>query len=236
MDAKGMMETLGVGLSRILRYSIGGFLFILTFALIDPCVAVNLFHQLGWQLTVLSAIVVGVLTYAIHRGLVIPVHHAVGIALLNFGEWVCTCRRHGEHKEHLKSHSEMPNDWRHESLSPTRWLAHMKVPFGRRMLAYSRLRREFFDEAERNVLNVAHAEDGIPVMISEAFLGATMFFRIYQNCLRWDLLLIFGALFVLSAISGIQEHRIECSRFKEKENSVKELIQGFLIEVVTNRK
>lgn len=210
MNAKEFLQSLGIGLSRAIRYSFGGFLLIVGLYLIDSSELSGFIDSVSWQLTALCAIITGAGIYALHRSLIIPIHHFCGIVILNAGEFACDCVRWL-----LELHPYQWTDRKRNSLSPTRWLAHLKVPFFRRILAYATLRREFFDEGERNALDVVHAESGLTVMVSESLLAISAYY--YFECryqLSDDFFWIGIILFLLSALSGIQQHRVECARFK----------------------
>jgi hypothetical protein len=228
MEAKEFLQSLGIGLSRAVRYTFGGFVAIVVAYLLDSDAVTDFVDTVGWQLTGLCAIVTGMGIYAFHRSLIIPIHHFVGVLLLNTGEFVCYLWR--------RIFNLQPNQWndrKSHSLSPTRWLAYLGVPFFRRMLAYARLRRDFFDEEERNSLDVVHAESGLTVMISEALFAMSIYYYLqkwpYCHDIGFVLLLIGLVLFILSALSGIQQHRVECARFKEEQTRVEELIGQFIL-------
>lgn len=200
MDAIQIMKSLGMGLSRALRYLFPGVLLMVAFALVDPCHAIRLYYSVGWQLFVLVAVVLGIGLYAIHRRLIIPFHHLCGCIFLSIGDFFC--------------HVEPEN-----SLSPTRWFGSLypPVPRFRRMLAYSDIRRWWFNSAEeRDDVNLQHAENGLPVMISEAIIVIALYPRswIIQFVDQGWLLGVGIVLFLLSAIAGMQEHRTECAHFK----------------------
>ncbi len=223
MDSKDFLQSLGIGLSRVLRYSFGGFLLIVVIAFAETTKAQAVVEAIGWELTSLCALIIGTGVYAVHRSLVIPLHHLFGIGLLNLGELISNRPKNGKRS----SDAENRTDSRIDSLSPTHWLAYLGVPKFRRMIAYARLRRDFFDEKERTSLDVVHAESGLSVMVSEAFLGASAYFYMAKQSERLDLLAVGVGLFVLSAASGIQQHRVECGRFKEDRRKVMQLIEPF---------
>jgi len=216
MDAKQIIELLGIGLSRVLRYTFPAALLVLTFALVDNCQAKLVYDTLGWPLSIFCALVIGIGIYAVHRGLVIPIHHLLGCAILRVGDFIC-----GRVEEQ-------------NSLSPTRWLHSLGVPRFRLILAYDDLRRWWFnerenpnnlDKEERNALDIIHAENGLPVMLSEALLVAWFYLR-FPEILDWRFLLGI-ALFFFSALSGMQQHRVECAHFRTDPNRVREIVRKF---------
>jgi hypothetical protein len=151
-----ILKLFGFGLSRLLRYSFGGFLAVVIAAKVNPVGTAEYFKALGWQLAALASVVLGAGIYAAHRSAVIPVHHWLGCFL--FWLW---------DKRNGTSAAASP--------SPTRWFSSLGVKPCRRMLAYNVLRwdQEFADDKERERLNLAHAEFGLVVMSD--LPGATLF-------------------------------------------------------------
>ncbi|MBU1679438.1 MAG: hypothetical protein KKD86_11420 [Bacteroidetes bacterium] len=198
-----ILKSFGIGLSRVIRYTYLVFLFIVAFALVDPGSAKLVFIELGWELSALIAVFTGVGIYTIHRSFIIPFHHLIGCFFLWIGDKIC--------KVSLAN-----------SLSPTRWLRTLNVPEYRLMLAYGDLRKWWFSPPkERDEINVNHAESGIPVMISEAIIVASVY--------SWDFWLYVGgiSLFLLSVIPAMQHHRIECAHFKIDINRAKMIVNKF---------
>src|SRR6266849_3265549 len=92
------------GVSRLLRYSYGGFLLAVIASLADQKHTKWVVDTLGWELAALTTLVLGAGVYAFHRHLVVPVHHRVLSLFWWFGN-SCT---------------GISNK---TSLSPTAWLA-----------------------------------------------------------------------------------------------------------------
>lgn len=131
MELGTALEKLGVGLSRFLRYSFGGFLLIVLGAIVNPTDTGGILKALGWEVTALAALVVGGGVYAAHRSLIIPIHHFGLCIILLLGDKLAGIQKS-------------------DSTSPTRWLGAIGVPLCRRMLAYTTLRRcDFFSEQEK---------------------------------------------------------------------------------------
>ncbi len=237
MDVGEVLESLGIGLSRALRYMIPGALLVFAFALVDPCRAKSVYDLLGWELSIFCAVLIGIAFYATHRSLVIPIHHLLGCALLWTGDMMCTLPRRIaliRTRFHLE---QLPADARTLSLSPTRWLRSLGVPRFRLMLAYGDLRRYWFnkkedpnvlDKEERSAIEVIHAENGLLVIVSEVLFAAWVYssFVFTANTMDWRLLLAV-ALFFVSAISGMQQHRVECAHFKTDINRAAEIVRKF---------
>jgi hypothetical protein len=206
MELGTALEKLRVGLSRLLRYSFGGFLLIVLAAVVNPTDTGTILKAVPWEVTALAAVVVGGGIYAAHRSLVIPVHHLGLCFILRVGDLFGRVS---------------PSD----STSPTRWLGSIGVPWFRRMLAYTTLRRcDFFSEQERETLNVAHAESGSVVMLAEGFTVAALYAMAYPSKAQiasLPLLLIAGALLVASYPSAAGQHRLECMRFRARHTEVK---------------
>ena len=77
METGKTLEALGLGLSRLLRYSYGGFLLIALASFLNPSDTKRILDAMSWQLAALSAVVLGAGIYAVHRSVVIPIHHAL---------------------------------------------------------------------------------------------------------------------------------------------------------------
>jgi hypothetical protein len=211
MDLGPTLEKLGIGLSRLLRYSFGGFLLILLAAIVNPTDTKNVLDAIPWELTALAVVVVGTGIYAAHRSLIVPIHH-LGLMLIL---WFCDFIGRVE---------------RDDSMSPTRWLGSIGVPRFWRMLAYTTLRQcDFFPEQERETFNVAHAESGLVVMLAEGFAAAALYALAYPSKSQvgsLPLSLIAGAFFLASYPSALCQHRLECMRFRDRERDVKSKLQA----------
>ena len=100
---------------------------------------------------------------------------------------------------------------------------------GRRMLAYSILRRgDFFKDEEKRALDVAHAEGGLIVMTAEGFGVAAAFAWLYPTYSRisWvPLAVLAGVLLAASYPGGFVQHRLECMRFRAEQIRVIEILR-----------
>jgi len=76
--AEDVLKRFGDSLSRLLRYSFGGFLAVVIAAKVNPVGAAELLHALTWELAAVACVVVGAGIYTAHRSVVIPVHHWIG--------------------------------------------------------------------------------------------------------------------------------------------------------------
>lgn len=199
MDVGAALVKLGVGLSRLLRYSFGGFLVLVLAAVVNPTGTKRVVDALTWQVTAPVAVVVGSGLYAAHRSLVIPLHHLGLCFILYLSDAIC---------------GTSPT----ASTSPTRWLGSLSVPVSRRMLAYTTLRRfDFFPRREKEALDLAHAEIGSVVMLAEGFAAAATYAMACPCRTRVEplpLWLLSGAFLVASYMSAIAQHRSECLRFQ----------------------
>lgn len=212
MELGTALEKLGVGLSRLLRYSFGGFLLIVLGAIVNATDTGAILKAIPWEVTALAAVVVGGGVYAAHRSLIIPIHHLGLCFILWLGD--IFGRIQGS-----------------DSNSPTRWLGTIGVPRFRRMLAYTTLRRcDFFSEQEKEALNVTHAESGLVVMLAEGLGAAALYALAYptKSVVSWlPLSLLSIAFLAASYPSGAGQHRLECMRFRARENDVKDKLQDF---------
>ncbi len=72
-----VLKNLGIGLSRVLRYAYGGFLLIIFASILEPGAVKLAREAMSWELTALTAVVVRAGIYAVHRSVVVPVHHGL---------------------------------------------------------------------------------------------------------------------------------------------------------------
>lgn len=203
-----IIEALGLGLSRIIRYAYPGFLLILLAALVNTARTEEIIKAMTPEVTMVVALVIGAGLYATHRGVVIPVHHFLLCVAFYVYEKI---RR-------------VPAA---QTQSPTRWLGEIvKVKYGRRILAYSTLRHgAFWDEEERRKLNVAHAEGGLVVITAEGLLVAGLYANAFPDEARLPsdvLFVLSGLFFFASYLSPWAQHALECLHMKNREDKVRE--------------
>jgi hypothetical protein len=218
MDVTKVVEAVRIGLSRLLRYSYGGFLLIALVTVVNRAEAQTLWQALPWSLTVVTALVAGAGIYAIHRSGVIPLHHLGLCAVFKvFETWRPINRRLSPE----------------ESTSPTRWLGgKLKVRRWERIIAYTTIRRsDFFSDADKEKVDVAHAETGAVVLSFEGFLAAALYDLFYPGhaLVTWPWLFAFaGACLVASYIGSFHQHAFECMEFRKREAAVRYRLQAFL--------
>lgn len=209
-----ILEEFGIGLSRLIYYTYGGALFIAMAIIVNPTGTKYVLAGVSWQLATLTLLILGVGIYAAHRNAVIPIHHAGGCLILYVYE---TLRR-----------VRVPAC---KSSSPTRWLGSKSVgvPWGRRISAYTTLRHSnFFSKQEEERLNILHAEAGLVVMTSEAFLLASWFAWKYPSAVASCALFWIGIVFFLASYVGpIGQHRAECWRMQARRVEVILLLKRF---------
>jgi len=210
-----LVVKLGLGLSRVLRYSYGGFLLLFLGCFLNPALAKKVLDPMPWELAALTIFVLGTGLYAIHRGFVIPIHHLTFCAIMRTLDWW-----HGREAK--------------DSDSPTRWFNSMGVPRGYRMWAYTVVRRALYSPQERDALNTAHAESGLVVMTLSAFVAVTFvaYFRPNLSDVTYPWLLVVTAfLLPASFATPIEQHSIECMYFRTKKNRVEAILRdaGFRI-------
>jgi hypothetical protein len=217
------LKGLGIGLSSLLRYSFGGFLLIALGLLVNPVGTNMRLEKVPWEVTAISAIALGAGIYAAHRSFGIFIHHRIGSALLYLRDYV----------------KKVPQK---ESLSPTRWLVSLGVPGRFRFSAYTILRQSNLVAYEDNQKeeerkrweqqnerwNIVHAENGLVVMLSEGLFAAGLYALKYpehswvKHEVLWFLFLLsFGASFP----RALQQHTIECARFRTMKLGVKKLLR-----------
>lgn len=197
-----VLDKLAVGLSRALRYSYGGVLLGLGwFALSGEGLTGP------WPLVALSALLLGTGFYAVHRSVVIPIHHL--LLCFSIFAW----------EKIIRLSPRL-------SGSPTRWLGSIGVPWSRRMLAYTTLRRYFFKEKERETLDIAHAESGLVIMTAEALLVASWYGK-GSEMTGWQVLLMASLLFFLAPFPAAWgQHSLECMRFRAGEQRARQILGG----------
>ena len=215
---EAILKLFGRGLSRLLRYSFGGFLAVVIAGKVNPVGTEQFFKAVTWQLGALACVVVGAGIYAIHRSAVIPIHHWIGCFVFwLWDKWNgTTCK---------------------DSLSPTRWFHSMGVDRCRRMLAYNVLRRdpEFIkDDDERERLDLAHAEFGLIVMAAEGSFVAAAYAATHQasSPVWWVWLGVGFLLWGFSYPGPIQQHASECLRWRERERTEKENGIGVVTKIL----
>lgn len=155
-----LLKELGVGLSLLLRYSYGGFLLIVLAAIVNHDATGKVLNSMPWELTALSAVVLGAGIYALHRSVVVPAHHFVLCVALWVRDFLCRVKDS-------------------DSYSPTRWLGSIHVHWGSRMLAYTSVRRSEFFGSRKKMIDLAHAESGLVVMTFEGFLIAGLYTKFF---------------------------------------------------------
>jgi hypothetical protein len=190
---------------------------LLIFHFVEPDKAKTLIVDFGWQLVVLACVVIGAGIYRAHRSAVIPIHHSFGCYLF----WVWDERRvWGKNKSDERTKEA-------ESVSPTRWFRSLGVEKYRLILAYNILRHDpdFLTKEEEKRLDLMHAEFGLVVMAAEACIFGAAYAAhklFWFHCLKWWVPLVWlGVGFLLFAASypaPMQEHAIECLRWRTREN------------------
>lgn len=148
----------GIGLNRLIRYAYAGFLFAFFMALFKPGLTASNIKTMTPGLAAITILMIGIGFYIAHRTVIIPLSHLLLIGIFAFAY----------RNKNIK-------------ICPTAILNHYyTIPRGRRMLAYSILRRSsFFKNKEQ--LDVAHAEGGILVITFTACLLASGYVK-YVEC------------------------------------------------------
>jgi hypothetical protein len=159
-------------------------------------------EAISWELVALTAVVVGAGIYAVHRSVIVPIHHWIMCLFWWIGDLL------------------LRKDKR-ESGNPTRWLGHLGVPLLCRISAYTALRRSDLFKQERTDWNIAHAEAGLVLMTFEGFLLAAFYAWWKPAPIAWlPLAWVAGLLLVFSFASFVQ-HAVECRRLRQNEAEVR---------------
>jgi hypothetical protein len=204
-----VLQSLGIGLSRLLRYSYPGFLLIVFASIVASDKAKLIRDAMSWELLSLTTVVVGAGLYAVHRSVVVPLHHGL-LCLL----WWAVDSARGINES--------------QSASPTRWLKSIDIGFVWRITAYTMLRRSDLFENEKTSWNVAHAESGLVLMTVEAFFAAGIYAYWTQSQQSdWRYLVWSGGVLLVFSFAGFIQHAVECQRFKKD----KEKVKKYLIDI-----
>lgn len=193
-----------IGVARILRYSYGGLLLLLLAAVIDPKATAPIISALGTILAPLVALGVGAGIYVVHR-------HVLGEMILYLALhfihhlWDCIRGNTGVN-----------------STDTVHYLKALGVKRGDRRAAYTAARRQFFDQAVRERLNIAHSELHMlwitvdETLVAAIYLAATG--RSHQSVV---LFAISGIIASCATIADIRQHHLECHMLKIAEREKK---------------
>lgn len=195
------IESLGIGLIRLLCYSYGGLLLVVFAAGFAPSETKTLIDALHPSLAILAIVVIGAAIYVLHRTIVMPVHH-----LLVY--WFFR----------VSDKSGDIGDLAETTSSPIVYLGEaLGVIPGRRISAYNVLRRSGFF-VDKESLDVAHAENSLLVMTGVGLLIA-LGYGVGQS----SSLLLIVTLFILAIIfitasfkAEMIQYSIECMAIRER--------------------
>jgi hypothetical protein len=195
------IESLGLGLSRLLCYSYGGFLLVVCTACFAPSGVKTLVDALHPSLAILAIVVIGAAIYVLHRTIVMPIHHLL----------VCWFFRVTEKTGDI-------GDLAESTSSPIIYLGEaLGVARRRRTAAYNVLRRsDFFVNKES--LNMAHAENSLLVMTGVGLLIATAYglgqgVSLFLTVTLFVLAIIFIA---ASFKAEMVQYSVECMAIRER--------------------
>jgi hypothetical protein len=194
------IESLGLGLSRLLCYSYGGFLLVVCAACFAPSGVKTLIDALHPGLAVLAIIVIGAAIYVLHRTIIMPVHHLLVCWFFRITE------RDGDIKD-LADSTSCPNVYLGEALG---------VAPNRRTAAYNVLRRsDFFVNKES--LEIAHAENGLLVMTGVGLLIAAAYgLSRGGSLLLTAVLLVLAVIFIAASFKAeMIQYSVECMAVRE---------------------
>ena len=193
--------SLGLGLSRLLCFSYGGFLLVVCAACFAPSGIKTLIDALHPSLAILAIVVIGSAIYVLHRTIVMPVHHVL----------VCGFFRVSDKSADVGDTAELTS-------SPTIYLGDaLGVAPRRRTTAYNVLRRsDFFTNKES--LEVAHAENGLLVMTGVGLLIAAAYgLSQGRSLLLTVTLLVLAVIFIAASFKAEKiQYSIECMAIRER--------------------
>jgi hypothetical protein len=195
------IESLGIGLVRLLCYSYGGFLLVIFAACFAPSETKTLIDALHPSLAILTIVVIGAAIYVLHRTIVMPVHHLLVYWLFR-----------------ISNRSGDVGDLAETTSSPIVYLGEaLGVVPKRRIAAYNVLRRSGFF-ANKESLDIAHAENSLLVMTGVGLLIALVY-GVGQN----GSLLLLVTLFILAIVfitasfkAEMIQYSIECMAIRER--------------------
>jgi len=195
------IESLGLGLSRLLCFSYGGFLLVVCAACFAPSGVKTMIDALHPSLAILAIVVIGAAIYILHRTIVMPVHQRIVCWFVQVAD------RSGD-----------VGDLAETTSSPTVYLSEaLGVATKRKTAAYNVLRRsDFFTNKES--LEVAHAENGLLVMTGVGLLIAAIFsFFGRHNLLLMFLLLVLAIIFIAASFKAeMVQYALECMAIRER--------------------
>ena len=194
------IESLGLGLSRLLCFSYGGFLLIVCAACLAPSKVKTLIDALHPSLAILAVVVIGAAIYVLHRTIVMPVHQLM----------VCWFFQAADKSGDVRDLAE-------STTSPTIYLGEaLGVAPKRRTAAYNVLRHsDFF--ANKESLDVAHAENGLLVMTGVGLFIATLYGLAHRNFLLALIFLVLAFIFMAASFKAeMVQYSLECMAIRER--------------------
>jgi hypothetical protein len=194
------IESLGLGFSRLLCYSYGGFLLVVCAACVAPSKVKTLVDALHPSLAILAVVVIGAVIYLLHRTIIMPVHHIL----------LCWFFRVADSSGDL-------GDLVETTSSPTIYLGEaLGVTPRRRTSAYNVLRHsDFF--ANKESLDGAHAENGLLVMTGVGLLIAALYGLAHRNFLLALILLVLAVIFLAASFKAeMVQYSLECMAIRER--------------------
>ena len=194
------IESLGLGLSRLLCFSYGGFLLVVCAACLAPSQVKTLIDALHPSLAILAVVVIGAAIYILHRTIVMPIHHLM----------LCWFFRAADKSGDIRDLAESTS-------SPTIYLSEaLGVAPKRKTTAYNVLRHsDFFTNKES--LEVAHAENGLLVMTGVGLLIAALYALAHRNFLLALIFLVLAIIFILASFKAeMVQYSLECMAIRER--------------------
>jgi hypothetical protein len=195
------IESLGIGLVRLLCYSYGGFLLIVCAACFVPAEIKTLIDALHPSIGILAIIVIGAAIYVLNRTIVMPVHHLMVRWFLR-----------------VTDKSGNVGDIAETTSSPTVYLGEaLGVAPKRRTAAYNVLRRSNFF-VNKESLDAAHAENSLLVMTCVGLFIAALYGLGHSGSLLLIVTLLILAIIFLAASfkAEMVQYSIECMAIRER--------------------
>ncbi|MHC4207835.1 MAG: hypothetical protein ACYSTT_24540 [Planctomycetota bacterium] len=194
------IDSIGIGVSRLLCFSYGGFLLIVCAACVAPDRVKTLVDALHPSLAILAIVVIGSAIYVLHRTIIMPVHHLVLSRFFGIAD------KSGDIGDLAESTS-----------NPTIYLSEaLGVAPKRRTAAYNVLRNgDFF--ANRESLDVAHAENGLLVMTGVGLLIAALYALAHRSFLLTAIFFVLAIIFIAASFKAeMVQYSLECMAIRER--------------------
>lgn len=201
-----------LGISRLIRYSYGGFLLLFIVSIINPEIVKSIINSLGTIISILVILNIGASIFVIHRYVLVEIFEFPLIDCI--------------HNVIDYFHKNTGAD----STSPFKYIKSLGVKKGNSRAAYLAIRKEFFDSEKRKNVDIIHSELHILYITAEETLLTGIYLLYWDNQFHYIYLFTLSIIFALSAIiADIKQLQLECHSLKIKNSEGK--LRSFLLEI-----